>query len=50
MPVISSFHGIVVRMYKEKNMKHNLPHIHAEYIGDGLNVSKNRRGRAIRQL
>ncbi|MDI9496156.1 MAG: DUF4160 domain-containing protein [Bacillota bacterium] len=31
MPVISMFYGIIVRMYKESNLQHNLPHIHAEY-------------------
>lgn len=33
MPVLSTFYGIIVRMYKEKDGKHNLPHIHAEYSG-----------------
>ena len=34
MPVISMFYGIIVRMYKEENSKHKLPHIHAEYNGE----------------
>lgn len=38
MPVISSFYGIIVRMYKEKNTKHNLPHIHAEYNGEYVTI------------
>jgi hypothetical protein len=33
MPVLSMFYGIIVRMYKEANSKHSLPHIHAEYSG-----------------
>jgi len=33
MPVISMFYGIIVRMYKESNSQHKLPHIHAEYNG-----------------
>ena len=31
MFIISMFYGIIVRMYKENNSKHNLPHLHAEY-------------------
>lgn len=31
MPTISIFFGIIIRMYREINSKHNLPHIHAEY-------------------
>ena len=33
MPVISMFYGIIVKMYREKDGKHHLPHIHAEYSG-----------------
>ena len=36
MPVLSTFYGIIVRMYKENDGKHNLPHIHAEYSGDEI--------------
>ena len=28
MPVLSTFYGIIVRMYRETGGKHNLPHIH----------------------
>ena len=28
MPTISMFYGIIVRMYAEKDGRHNLPHIH----------------------
>jgi len=31
MPAISLFYGIIVRMFKENNERHNLPHIHAKY-------------------
>lgn len=31
MPVISMFHGIVIRMYFLDNVRHNAPHIHARY-------------------
>ena len=34
MPVLSTFFGIIVRMYKENSGKHNMPHIHVEYAGD----------------
>ena len=34
MPVLSAFYGIIVRMYKESETKHNMPHIHAEYSGE----------------
>ncbi|MCS6786567.1 MAG: DUF4160 domain-containing protein [Thiobacillaceae bacterium] len=33
MPVISSFHGIVIRMFYYDTDKHHVPHIHAEYQG-----------------
>ena len=36
MPVLSTFYGIIVRMYKEVGCKHNLPHIHAEYSGEEI--------------
>ena len=39
MPVLSTFFGIIVRMYKEIGGKHNKPHIHAEYAGDEVVVS-----------
>lgn len=39
MPVLSTFFGIIVRMYKEVGGKHNMPHIHAEYSGDEVVVS-----------
>ena len=36
MPVLSTFYGIIVRMYKESGGRHNMPHIHAEYSGQEL--------------
>lgn len=39
MPVLSTFYGIIVRMYQEKGGKHNVPHIHAEYSGDEIVLS-----------
>ena len=33
MPVISSFYGIVIRMYFKDNEKHHSPHFHAIYSG-----------------
>lgn len=34
MPTICVFFGIIIRMYNEKDGKHNVPHIHAEYQGE----------------
>lgn len=39
MPVLSTFYGIIVRMYKEVGGRHNLPHIHAEYAGDEIVIA-----------
>lgn len=39
MPVLSTFYGIIVRMYKETGERHNLPHIHAEYSGEEIVIS-----------
>lgn len=39
MPVLSTFFGIIVRMYKELGGKHNIPHIHAEYSGEEIVVA-----------
>ena len=39
MPVLSSFYGIIVRMYREIDGKHKEPHIHAEYSGDEVVVT-----------
>jgi len=33
MPVISMFHGILVKMYFMDQQRHGQPHIHAEYQG-----------------
>ena len=39
MPVLSTFFGIIVRMYREVGGKHNAPHIHAEYSGEEVVVA-----------
>ena len=39
MPVLSTFFGIIVRMYKVASGKHNMPHIHDEYSGDEVVIS-----------
>ena len=39
MPVLSTFFGIIVRMYKERGGKHNMPHIHVEYSGEELVIA-----------
>lgn len=41
MPVLSTFYGIIVRMYRELGGKHNEPHIHAEYSGEEIVISLN---------
>ena len=33
MPTISMFYGILIQLYFFDNLKHHLPHIHAEYSG-----------------
>ena len=33
MPTISSFYGILIRMYFFDAEQHHLPHIHAQYQG-----------------
>ena len=39
MPVLSTFYGIIIRMYKENGGKHKTPHIHAEYSGIEIAVA-----------
>lgn len=39
MPVLSSFYGLIVRMYCEIGGKHKLPHIHVEFAGEEVVVS-----------
>ena len=31
MPTLSMFYGILIRMFKEVNSNHHIPHFHAEY-------------------
>ena len=39
MPILSSFYGIAITMYREVNSRHNLPHFHAEFQGDEAVIS-----------
>ena len=39
MPVLSTFFGIIVRMYREQGGQHNMPHLHAEYSGEEVVVA-----------
>ena len=41
MPLISSFYGILVYIFKEKNSPHNMPHIHAVFAGDKISMAFN---------
>lgn len=34
MPILSTFYGIVIRMYFFDNKQHHVPHVHAEYAGE----------------
>ena len=34
MPIISSFFGIIVRMYFKDTQQHNTPHFHVKYGGE----------------
>jgi hypothetical protein len=39
MPLISSFLGILIYMFKEKNSPHHKPHVHAVYGGKKMSIS-----------
>ena len=39
MPTLSIFFGVIIRMYREINSRHKLPHIHAEYQDDEAVIS-----------
>lgn len=39
MPLISSFFGILIYMFKEKNSPHNKPHVHAVFAGDRMSIA-----------
>lgn len=34
MPIISTFYGIIIRMYFNDNEQHHKPHFHASYAGE----------------
>lgn len=31
MPLVSSFYGILIYIYRERGTQHNIPHVHAMY-------------------
>jgi hypothetical protein len=39
MPLISSFYGVLIYMFKEKNSPHNIPHVRAVFAGDKMSIS-----------
>ena len=39
MPLISSFFGILIYMFKEKNSPHHKPHVHAVFHGDKMSIA-----------
>ena len=39
MPLISTFFGLLVYMYKEKNSPHHKPHVHVSYAEHKLVIS-----------
>lgn len=41
MPLISSFYGIVIKMYFRDDDKHHTPHFHAEYQNDSAAIDFN---------
>ncbi|MDR1835295.1 MAG: DUF4160 domain-containing protein [Fusobacteriaceae bacterium] len=41
MPLISSFFGILIYMFKKKNSPHNMPHIHAVFSGEKMSIASN---------
>ncbi len=41
MPLLSSFYGILVYMYKEKLSPHNTAHVHAVFAGDRMSIASN---------
>lgn len=41
MPTVSMFYGIIVRMYAEHGVQHNLPHLHAGFSGQEVVLDLN---------
>lgn len=41
MALISSFLGMLIYMYKEKNKPHHIPHVHARYREYELSIAAN---------
>jgi hypothetical protein len=43
MPLVSSFFGILIYMFKEKNSPHHKPHVHAVFAGDKMSIAAPRK-------
>jgi len=41
MPLISSFLGVLIYMFKEKNSPHKMPHVHAVYGEHKMSIASN---------
>jgi len=39
MPLISSFFGILIYMFKEINSPHKKPHVHAVFAGENMSIA-----------
>jgi hypothetical protein len=39
MPLISSFFGVLIYMFKENNSPHHMPHIHAVFAGAKMSIA-----------
>ena len=39
MPLVSSFLGVLIYMYKEKDGPHHKPHVHATYAGEKMSIA-----------
>jgi hypothetical protein len=39
MPLISSFFGVLIYMFKEKNSPHKKPHVHATFAGEKMSIA-----------
>jgi hypothetical protein len=41
VPLISSFFGVLIYMFKEKNSPHNKPHVHAVFSEHKMSIAAN---------
>jgi hypothetical protein len=39
MPLLSSFFGVLIYMFKEKNTPHKKPHVHAVFAEDKMSIA-----------